>query len=299
MTRRINIRHAAGPREPGFVMKHLLGEYSLARSYWLHTVLLGWGFGATAAFALRRFGEEAPMRHVAIGLMVIQALAALIWLWSVAGTWMAALRRVVMGGGRLWGVLALLTLGAAMLATIREVADLRPDVEDMWAVAQGEQPTPTFELSLRPDGKVLVYTGGINEGAAAALERQIAAAPQLTTLEIDSPGGWLREGRRIAEVVRRHQLDTHVAHECFSSCTLVLLAGRQRSAERGAEVGFHRGRGIGQTRRPRTSPSTEEARLYLDAGLSQAFVDQILATPNDSIWVPTRRELLAAGVLTR
>lgn len=159
-----------------------------------------------------------------------------------------------MGGGRLWGVLALLTLGAAMLATIREVVELRPDVEDMWAVAQGEQPTPTFALDLRPDGKVLVYTGGINEGPAEALGRQIAAAPQLTTLEIDSPGGWLREGKRIAEVIRRHQLDTHVARECFSSCTLVLLAGRQRSAERGAEVGFHRGRGIGQTRRPRTAP---------------------------------------------
>ena len=26
---------------PGFVLKHLLGEYSLARSFWLHTVLSG------------------------------------------------------------------------------------------------------------------------------------------------------------------------------------------------------------------------------------------------------------------
>ena len=295
----MNLRYAAGPRQPSFVMKHLLGEYSLARSFWLHTVLLGWGFGALSTFALRQLDEQVPMRHVAVGLMSLQALALLIWLWSVAGTWMAALRRLVMGGGRFWGLLALVILGIGMLATIREVWQLKPDVEDLWAVAQGRQPTPSFELHLLPDGKVLVYTGGINEGAAEALEKQIAAAPKLTTLQIDSPGGWIREGRHMADIVRRHQLDTRVAHECFSSCTLVLLAGRQRSAANEAEVGFHRGRPMGQTRRPRTPPRAEEAALYLDAGLDKAFVDHILATPNDSIWIPTRQELRAAGVLTR
>jgi hypothetical protein len=292
--------YGTGRQGPGFVLKHLLGEYSLARSYWLHTVLLGWGFAALGGWLLRELAERAPMRQVAIAALAFEAFALLVWSWSAAGTWMAAMRRLVMGGGRFWAVAAMLTIGLAMFATVREAWEWRPGVEDLWAVAQGRQPTPSFELILQPGGRALLYRGGINEGAAEALERRLATAPpQLTTLLLDSPGGWLREGERLADTVRRHRLDTRAARECYSSCTLVLLAGRERSAAPGAVVGFHRGRPMGQTRRPRTPAKAEEAKLYLDAGLAQAFVDQILATPNDSIWIPSRQALLEAQVLTR
>jgi len=79
----------------------------------------------------------------------------------------------------------------------------------------------------------------------------------------------------------------------------VLLAGLDRTAGDKALVGFHRGRGIGQSRGSRAPASGEEAELYRNAGLDERFVRQILATPNDQIWVPTRRQLLAAQVLTR
>ena len=292
--------YGAQRRGPGFVLKHLLGEYSLARSYWVHTVLLGWGFAAAGGWVLHAFAQRAPMRHVAVAVLAFEAFAMLVWLWSAAGTWMAALRRLVMGGGRFWAVAAILTVGLAMFGAVREAWEWRSGMEDIWAVAQGRQPTPSFELVLQPGGRELLYHGGINEGAADALEQQLAqASPQPTTLLLDSPGGWLREGQRLADVVRRHGLDTRAAHECYSSCTLVLLAGRHRSAAPGAVVGFHRGRPMGQTRRPATPARAEEAQLYLDAGLARAFVDQSLSTPNDEIGIPSRQALLEARVLTR
>ncbi|HEV8689670.1 MAG TPA: hypothetical protein VGQ91_05190 [Ideonella sp.] len=292
--------YAGRPREPGFVMKHLLGEYSLARSYWLHTVFIGWGVATLSAWTLRHvISEQSPMRHLALALLTLQATALLIWLWSVTGTWMAALRRLFMGGGRLWAVLAMLTLGTAIWATIGEAWQWRPDLEELWTVARGGQPSPSFRLERQADGRTLAFRGGINEGAAAALEAEIAAAPKLTTLLLDSPGGWIREGQRMAEVVRRHRLNTRVEQECYSSCTIVLLGGLNRSAGPRAQIGFHRGRPMGHTRRSHAPVRAEESAVFTAAGLDEAFVQRILATPSDTIWVPSHEELVTARVLTR
>ena len=116
---------------------------------------------------------------------------------------------------------------------------------------------------------------------------------------LNSPGGWIKEGERMAQVIRRYQIHTHVEEECFSSCTLVFLAGLDRTMGPHAALGFHRGRSIGESGRRQTSTRKEEADIYLRAGLNRDFVQKILATPHSDIWVPTRRELLQAQVLTR
>ena len=41
------------------------------------------------------------------------------------------------------------------------------------------------------------------------------------------------------DVVIEQQLDTHVIDFCESACTLILLAGINRTAERDAKIGFH------------------------------------------------------------
>src|SRR6185295_8025656 len=180
-----------------------------------------------------------------------------------------------------------------------QAATMRPFLHEHWETARGLQPTGGYTVTLVDDGRIVEFSGGINEGAAVALDRVIADAPKVTTVRLNSPGGWLREGSRMADVVRRYRLHTRVDAECYSSCTLVFLAGADRTAGEHASVGFHRGRPIGGARRPAEPASDKEAELYLRAGLDKAFVQRILATPNDSIWVPSHTELLRAEVLTR
>lgn len=103
----------------------------------------------------------------------------------------------------------------------------------------------------------------------------------------------------MAGVVKKYGLSTHVNAECFSSCTLVLLAGLERTGGPHAEIGFHRGRHTGEVEGKKYVPDAEEAALYRKAGLDSAFVQRILATRNDEIWIPSRAELLQAHVLTR
>lgn len=285
--------------ESGFFVKHLKGDYSLVRSYWLHTVMLGWGVAALGGFVLHQIGERYDIRHLSMGILAFEATVLLTWIWSLIGTWMSALKHFFGGGSKFWAAAALLTLTVGVFSTFEEARTLRPFVEEHWETARGQQRKGGFTVRLVDGGRLADFKGRIDEGAALALDQVIADAPKVTTVRLDSPGGWLREGKRMAEVVRRYGLSTRVDDECYSSCTLVLLAGLDRTAGEHAQVGFHRGRPIGGLRNPDEAASDDEAELYLQAGLKPVFVKRILETPNDDIWVPTHKELLKAGVLTR
>jgi len=285
--------------EPGLFLKHLRGDYSLARSYWVHTVMLGWSLAFIGVFALDAIGERYAIRHLSMAVLAFEAGLILAWVWSLVGTWMSALKHLFGGGSKFWAIVTLLMLAVGAFATIKEVSTMGQFLREHWETAKGRQPTDGFAIQLVDGGRVVDFTGGINEGAASALDKIVADAAKVTIVRLDSPGGWLREGGRMAEVVRRYGLSTRVENECFSSCTLVLLAGLDRTTGPDALVGFHRGRPIGQSKRPTEPASDEEAAYYLRAGLSKALVQRILSTPNDDMWIPTRRELLKAEVLTR
>ena len=301
MARREEARRKARPEaRAGFFWRHLVGEYSLARSYWLHTVLLAWGLAAFGAWVFRELGDRGSMRSVSVAVLCFEPLVVAVWLWSMFGTAISALRRFLDGSQIVWSLLALISLGLGTVATVRELGKMGPYLKEHWAVAQGKQPTERFDVTLSDDGRVVSFSGGINDGAAAAIDRAIGAAPRVGTLLLHSPGGWLLEGKRMADVVKRYQLNTRVEGECFSACTLVLLAGANRSAGERARIGFHRGRAIGESAEDRALPAQrEELELYRSAGLKPEFVKRIVSTPNDNIWIPSRQELLREDVLTR
>lgn len=146
----------------------------------------------------------------------------------------------------------------------------------------------------------MLFTGGINDGAADALEQALRKTPGATTVVLRSEGGWLREGTLVAAVIRRHRLHTYVERTCASACTIAFLAGDDRAAAPGARIGFHRPRAIGADQDQ--APGATDSALwsaYAAAGLPDAFVRHVQATPFDAIWFPTDRELLDNGVVTR
>lgn len=57
-------------RERGFFLSHLLGDYSLPRSFWVHTILLGWLFGALTAHVAARIADAYPARYSSLAAML-------------------------------------------------------------------------------------------------------------------------------------------------------------------------------------------------------------------------------------
>ena len=291
----------------GFFINHLKGHYGLARSYWLHSVVFGWVLMYLAGLAVSQIAAAGSVRYVSMAVLAFEPFALLVWLWSTVGTFMSAIKQVFGGeGSRFWALAAILSLVLGCIGMIRQLSNLGPALTAHWEVAMGEQPGDSFTLTFRRDRHELVFAGGVNEGAAQALDQAVMSALGVVhTVVLDSPGGWMGEGRRMAEVIRTHNLNTHVERDCMSACTLALLAGHERTADDRARVGFHQARAIGQDRQRATSrhppgrSRREEEALYVQAGVSAAFAHQVVNVPFSQMWVPTRQELLDAQVLTR
>jgi len=284
----------------GFIGRHWRGEYALGRSYWLHTVLLSSMLPAFAIIALARLTNDMPARYGVSGVLLIAVFSYVTWVWGVRGCWLSASRHVARGGRR-WAALAvkvLIVFGAIGLvsSTLRASHSFR----EQFDIALGKQLGPPVSYQVRVDGKSVLLQGGMNDGAAEGLERVLENAPTVTTVVLYSPGGWVREGKLVGEVIRRHGLATYVERECSSACTLAFLAGRDRAADPRAYIGFHTLYTVGGDERiNRQFDRKLTFDTYGQLGLPRDFVERIADTPSARSWYPDQGAMLQAGVLTR
>lgn len=118
-------------------------------------------------------------------------------------------------------------------------------------------------------------------------------APSVTTVVLQSPGGWIRQGQMVADVIRARGLNTYAEGVCASACTIAFLAGKDRSVAPRAKLGFHSGRNVGG------EGVADVSAIYRSAGLPERMIRKIANTSFDDMWFPLHEELLAAGVITR
>lgn len=159
-----------------------------------------------------------------------------------------------------------------------------------------------FKVSMTRDGKTMFFSGVMSDGMARKLEPMLDRSQALQTVTLDSPGGNLYEARSFARRIQKRGLNTHVAKECSASCTLVFVAGTQRTLGPGAELGFHRyGLDFEQLLpNVQTTKEIPEDRKYLvGRGIDVRFLERVFTIDRGPIWYPTRTQLETAGVVTR
>ncbi len=152
-------------------------------------------------------------------------------------------------------------------------------------------------ISASADGSTLILEGPITDGAYSSFRDVLRAYPIARNVILKSPGGLMFEADRIAQVVRERRMTTAAHTLCASACTVILIAGSDRTAAPGAWVGFHRPNVSLSPTPERTLQLTR--RLYERAGLAPSFTARIYATPFESVWYPRVDEMISAGVLTR
>ena len=287
-----------------FFARHWRGDYSLARSYWLHTALMQFGVVALSAGVTHALAHNAPARAASAALLVIYVMGLALWIWAVVGTWRSAdreqARNRIAGMSNLWPLIAKVMIVVGAVGTSSRLINDGPRLGAHLRTALGEQAASPFTVIPQRDGRAILFNGGINDGAADALEAALRKAPNATAVVLRSEGGWLREGTLVADVIRRHHLRTYVERSCASACTIAFLAGADRAAAPGARIGFHRPRAVGAEHDQTPGAIDSELwRAYSDAGLPDAFVRRVQDTPFDQMWFPTAQELLADHVVTR
>lgn len=283
-----------------FFKKHLNGDYSLGRSYWINTFLILMIAPLIGIITLPWLSENLPARYSSTVFIFLTGFGIFAWIWAVSGTWASANKHVVRGGKQAWANAAKVMIILGAFRMVGEIGAITQPLKEHWDVAIGSQPGPDVIFQVRADGKSLLFKGGINDGSAEKLQNTLDIAPSITTVVLDSNGGWVREGNMIAKVISDRNLNTYVENECISACTIALLAGKDRAAEPNARIGFHSFKSIGVNDPLGTQADIESAKkVYRLAGLSESFIKRIIDTPSDEIWYLSNDELFAEGVFTR
>lgn len=189
--------------------------------------------------------------------------------------------------------------------------------------------TSAWADKLRVEGDELIYdthlaeTGSDQEILAPDLDRMqdlLRAHPDVTTMRLNSPGGIVWVGQEMARIVADYELNTVTDGECSSTCVLVFLAGQSRQMTRGSKIGFHQTNWsagsieayyanrkddngwdtpfeFASWMYQDTQSEVYDGLTYLiDRGVAAGFAVETLKS-SDDVWFPSRKELLAAGVL--
>jgi hypothetical protein len=282
----------------GFFFKHLNGEYSLPRAFWLNTIVIAWILPMLALVAQSLNLEKVSERIASIEFLAIVVLEYVLLVWGAIGTSRSGKRYVKQGGSSLWRI-------AAVGMTIFLIADTAlylsraALLENVHMAFTGHYGPPASIRDIS-NGAALLVKGDLQEGTAEALMKVAAASSTATLVVLDSKGGLFEQARLMSQVISKHRLNTYVERECSSACALVFLAGASRCISSTARIGFHAGRRLGGP--PELIPraiADAQRDLYIKAALPTSFVEKIMTTPNRSIWYPSYPELVDANVVTQ
>lgn len=149
-------------------------------------------------------------------------------------------------------------------------------------------------------GDVLKLRGDIEAGDYVKFRYYLFDQRRIAGLELDSFGGSLSEGLRIATLTRQKRLSTFVSAECDSACAFIFLLGRKRYVSREAKIGVH---SVANDRGGEDSGTTWDtvrfARLSAKLGIPSSTIGKMVTTPPGKITFLDQSDLSALKVIVR
>ena len=151
--------------------------------------------------------------------------------------------------------------------------------------------------------EAIVLSGDVVPGDA---DKVIAAADQANSLgmlvsavRLDSPGGSLVEGIKLAAAIQAGKVATVVVRgaTCASACFIAFAAGAEKYVSYGARVGVH-GASLPNSSGPVDAPAgtVAMAKIIKELGVPPAIIGQMVVTPHDQIVWLSPFDLQSMGV---
>lgn len=163
-----------------------------------------------------------------------------------------------------------------------------------WASVRGQYQPMTVYAD--PHLGRIRATGPMRYGSAEAMEKVLQENPRYTLIELESPGGHVVEGFRMAQLLADRKMDTVVLGECASACTFLFVTGQERYLGPNARMGFHRsGRRNVFSDAGWSVTDHKIAQLYGRFGTSGEFVRKALKEPIYRVWWAPHDDMYASG----
>jgi hypothetical protein len=149
-------------------------------------------------------------------------------------------------------------------------------------------------------GDVLKLRGDIVAGDYLKFRSHFGDQGRIAGLDLDSTGGSLHEGSRIAALTRKKRLSTFVSKECDSACAFIFLLGRKRYVSKEAKIGVHAvGNDYGGEDNSTIRDTIQFARLSAKLGIPSSAIGKMVATPPGKITFLDQNDLSALKVIVR
>ncbi len=237
--------------------------------------------------------QEHPMRRIGSAAIFL-TIIGLLGMFQLVAVW-----RATKADGRGWLArwlsrsAALLVAGGAGLVALMVL----PGVSAMLAAANDQDEIGRKGYAIRVERNTLVIQGYLTWKLLDDVRDRLARLSAIDTVLLESPGGHVGVGSKLADVLNTRGVTTLVTGTCASACTLAFVGGRARVLRRGGRLGFHGVAGDGTTA---ITSGTQRFKLHFQRyGVAKDFIDRASAVSPASIWFPTHDELSRAGVLTR
>jgi hypothetical protein len=229
--------------------------------------------------------------------LILFPLIAITVLWQIVGTFRAARRGLDHPDG-IYQVIALFfALNVVMISTFWQVSDQYHHLFD--APPQPFVDPAIIELPRSSDGGEIMLIGPITLKQYNAF-RDIDNVDLLRRITINSQGGNIFAARGFHRLIVERGLNTHINTECYSACTIIFIAGQNRTANTSAIFGFHayayHHSHTGQQIDVIAEQAKDVAR-FTRIQTPETFIAQIFATPANEMWHPSHAELRAANIL--
>jgi hypothetical protein len=155
----------------------------------------------------------------------------------------------------------------------------------------GDAPAASSEIKTLPgrEGRAIIQIlGQIEFGDAdlfiAAVKRVNAAGKAVESVRLNSTGGRLVEGAKLAGAIRVGRLSTSVGPGavCASACFLAFAAGDPKFAGDGALIGVHKASDRGGRETALSDAATlSMARFARELGVPSPIIARMVSTPPD------------------
>ena len=283
-----------------WIAKYWKGQFSLPISYWLVGIAINLFILAFGALVENRI-EHANSR-LSLGVFMLSLYAVILPLitWQTVGIYRSANRHPYRGGSMLWANVAKAIIIISTIGYIINISTTGiPVLKESYSLITQHQEYPELHFRLLNNETELELYGGIEVGSEKQLEAQLDAHPNIKLLHLHSIGGRMLGAIRLAGIVKQRKLDTYVKERCASACTVVYLAGVNRLIGENGELAFHAA-GIGGTSTHNNEALSSSLKTqYINAGVPQWFLEKVLATPNEDLWIPDHNDLRKAKIITQ
>jgi len=263
------------------LLKHWRGYYDLLPTIFVTMLAL--------RVVLGIIQPSIPVQQIYIWLFV----SVVIFLWQIVGT-SRSIELFLKDTGNVPGVIVgYLCILTVSILTVVQVAD---------ALASANPPIETESvpgtLPLTVDEKTVRVNGSLDWELYTAFEKTLAEYPDIESVRLGSPGGYVFVARAMARIIMERQLSTHVETRCYSACTVAFLAGEQRTMADMAQIGFHKYKLEDENSSVDVAEELDKDRqFFASRGISAGFLEQVFVAEHSDLWIPEKAVLVAAGVV--